>query len=89
MGSVWKQEKRQNLFNTRGHFFRERQRYRDTLRHYIYISSSTLVRILMTASSSGLAWIRSVTVRDKFPMFSIFTPVHDDHVYGDGDVGDA
>ena len=38
----------------------------------------TLVRMLITASSSGFDWIRSVTVNDKFPMFSIFTP--DDHL---------
>ena len=49
------------------------------------IYMTTLVRILMTASSSGLAWIRSVTtVRDKFPMSSIFTPDGDGD--GDGDV---
>ena len=38
----------------------------------------TLVRMLITASSSGFDWIRSVTVNDKFPMFSILTP--DDHL---------
>ena len=32
----------------------------------------------MTASSSCLACIRSLTVSDKFAMFSIFTPDHDD-----------
>ena len=43
----------------------------------------TLVRMLITASSSGFDWIRSVTVNDKFPMFSILTP--DDHL---GDFND-
>ena len=38
----------------------------------------TLVRMLITASSSGFDWIRSVTVNDKFPMLSILTP--DDHL---------
>ena len=40
----------------------------------------------MTASSSCLAWIKSVTVRDKFAMFSIFTPDDDDD--DDDDDGD-
>ena len=34
----------------------------------------TLVRMLITASSSGFDWIRSVTVNDKFPMLSILAP---------------
>ena len=42
----------------------------------------------MTASSSGLAWIRSVTVKDKFPMFSIFTPTQNVDDDGDGNAQD-
>ena len=46
----------------------------------------TLVRMLITASSSGFDWIRSVTVNDKFPMFSILTP--DDHLGDFSDLDD-
>ena len=39
----------------------------------IILIKSTFVRMLMTASSSDLVWIISVTVNDKFAMFSIST----------------
>ena len=39
----------------------------------IITTKSTFVRMLMTASSSDLVWIISVTVKDKFAMFSIST----------------